>query len=340
MVKLPDFDKRDYKIDDLVDAKFPMLAESQTLSGMGRFFDVPADVRQAAETYRKELESLPDEEIAGLHEPLRRERAEAAHRARVAEMEKERQRLFFNQPAAIAEFPYWSKIAYWTADEAVALSFSRDPRVVTAENVKCHASLDPLPRRYKAQLEFVTRAVQAGQLSRRFSPATFLAWAGRAGFLLPQQLVDAVKAAPGFVDGTDALDRAASEAREQARLVESLKAEAARREEALAAAERQMQEATSQLSDARQRAEAAEAALAALKAEEVKPKERTSLLTMLLAMAVNGYGYDPKAQRSKETAEIAGDTFKIGLSIEADTVRRYLNEAKELLPPDWDGKHG
>jgi hypothetical protein len=37
--------------------------------------------------------------------------------------EREEQALFFNQPQAAADYVHWSKMAHWTLDEAIALSF-------------------------------------------------------------------------------------------------------------------------------------------------------------------------------------------------------------------------
>jgi hypothetical protein len=60
------------------------------------------------------------------------------------------------------------------------------------------------------------------------------------------------------------------------------------------------------------------------------PKERNTLLKLVLGMAVDGYGYDPKASRSSIPKEIAGHLELHGLRIDEDTVRRWLNEAKEV----------
>ncbi|MDP6725377.1 MAG: hypothetical protein QF536_09335 [Arenicellales bacterium] len=66
----------------------------------------------------------------------------------------------------------------------------------------------------------------------------------------------------------------------------------------------------------------------------------SSLLKMVLGMAVNTYKYDPDANRNSATGGNAGsisaDLQSVGLTIDADTVRKYLNEAadrfKVILP--------
>jgi len=50
-------------------------------------------------------------------------------------------------------------------------------------------------------------------------------------------------------------------------------------------------------------------------------------------MAVKGYVYDPKAARSDSVAEIVKDLALVGVPLDDDTVRKWLREAAELLPP-------
>ena len=61
------------------------------------------------------------------------------------------------------------------------------------------------------------------------------------------------------------------------------------------------------------------------------PKAVTSLLKMVIAMAMEGYRYDPLSLRSQIPSEIVNDVEKLGLSIDADTVRKWLREGTELL---------
>ncbi len=78
-----------------------------------------------------------------------------------------------------------------------------------------------------------------------------------------------------------------------------------------------------------------ESALASMEPQKpMHAKERESLLKMLIGMAIKGYGHNPKASRSTTAKEIASDLALIGLHMDEDTVRKYLAEAKELLPGD------
>jgi len=50
---------------------------------------------------------------------------------------------------------------------------------------------------------------------------------------------------------------------------------------------------------------------------------------------VDGYGYDPKAERSPTAKEMESAFERLGIRISDDTIRKYLNEAKEHLPADF-----
>lgn len=65
----------------------------------------------------------------------------------------------------------------------------------------------------------------------------------------------------------------------------------------------------------------------------VGTRERDSLLKLVIGMAVKGYAFDPKATRSKAATEIRSDLEQLGLSLSDDTIRKYLREGADLLPP-------
>ena len=55
---------------------------------------------------------------------------------------------------------------------------------------------------------------------------------------------------------------------------------------------------------------------------------------MIIAMAVGGYRYNPNAKKSKITQEIVHDADKLGITIDPDTVRKWLKESAEHIPFD------
>jgi hypothetical protein len=62
-------------------------------------------------------------------------------------------------------------------------------------------------------------------------------------------------------------------------------------------------------------------------------KERESLLKLVIGMAMAYHGYDPQAAKSEVPNLIVADLDKLGLSIDVGTVRKYLKQGLELVPP-------
>jgi len=61
-------------------------------------------------------------------------------------------------------------------------------------------------------------------------------------------------------------------------------------------------------------------------------RERDSLLRMVIAMATDVYGYDPSAKKNTTTTDICRAAEALNLSIDDETVRKYLKQAAALLP--------
>lgn len=61
------------------------------------------------------------------------------------------------------------------------------------------------------------------------------------------------------------------------------------------------------------------------------PRERSSMLKMIITMAMEGYRYDPKAERSAIPSEIESDMNLLGVGINLETIRKYLKSGAELL---------
>jgi hypothetical protein len=69
---------------------------------------------------------------------------------------------------------------------------------------------------------------------------------------------------------------------------------------------------------------------------DLKTQERASLLKLVIGMAIRCYAYEPKDRRSNVIPEIAGDVRGLGMTIDDDTVRKYVYEGVEShLPINW-----
>lgn len=65
---------------------------------------------------------------------------------------------------------------------------------------------------------------------------------------------------------------------------------------------------------------------------KLHPKERESLLKMIIVLAFEAYRYNPADKKSTVPGEIATSAQQLGISIDVDTVRKWLKEAAGLLP--------
>lgn len=256
----------------------------------------------------------------------------AAERQRESELQtklleaKERAR-FFHKPDAAADFDYWSKMAHWSIDEAVALSFGKAPSKVNQRSLKRFAVVEldgtpasPFATEYFLRVELAKRAVVWKQLFDPVLPGIFLAWARRLEIHAPPALSAAVESRGHWIgDWKDAHDKmktaadtwqatAKDQAANIAELTNKVAQIAAERDELLALAKPPPK-------------------------SELSTRERDTLLKLVIGMAVSGYRYDPTAARNEAPTEIAGDLVKLGIEVSDDTVRKWLKEAAATVLP-------
>jgi len=60
-------------------------------------------------------------------------------------------------------------------------------------------------------------------------------------------------------------------------------------------------------------------------------RERSTLLKLVIGMAIKGYTYDPKQSRNSAIGDIASDLESLGISVDPDTIRKWLKEASETF---------
>jgi hypothetical protein len=65
----------------------------------------------------------------------------------------------------------------------------------------------------------------------------------------------------------------------------------------------------------------------------LRTTERSTLLRMVIGMAIKGYTHDPAASKSTAPKEIADDMAALGMTITDDTVRKYLKQAADTVLP-------
>lgn len=309
MARLPSFDPIEY----LVLARFPLLkmarAETTTLK---RYMDNGPETIAAADTYRKELESLSlDEMNARVAEQKARDRD--AERLKVEQAEAAR---WYNRPGAMADFQHWAKMSTWTVDEAVALSLGRDPRQVTWKNVAPNISISSFAAMYSDRYSIASRALMAGQLWGRTSSGIFLAWAARMGISVPPELTEAVRALGVQIADWKSLYE---EAKALADTLGQHRRDALQRQAEL---QTEVAVLTARVEELKAPQAPSEAPLGT--------RERETMLKIIIGMAIDGYGYQPNAARSPIPGQLSGLLLTHGIEVSDDTIRKYLNEAKDV----------
>lgn len=337
----------------LVFRKFPLARAldfpTSLNDGCGRPTQASPQLREALAAYRAELASLSSEEIVSRYNSEKQREYQIAVE-KTAQEERER---FFNQPYAAADFEHWSRLAHWTLDEAVALSFGKSPERVNWEKILKFLQLSPFAVQYSRRREMALRAAQWNQLYDPVLPGIFLAWAKRLDIDVPSELVEAVQkrglqiadwkslyeqAAAGQQSAIEMYERATemhdSQIADWRRLYDqAIQALQAARDQQIEI----LEEKTRLIAALEERVAssgAADASLARPPAEEkqLSTKERETLLKIIIGMARDSYKYNPKLNRSSVPQEIADDLAKHSIFLDVDTVRKWLKQAAEFMP--------
>lgn len=125
---------------------------------------------------------------------------------------KETQR-FFNRSTAHGEFEHWARMAYWTIEEAVALSLGKNPEIVNWASVESHTHADiegfvsDFARNYAQRRQVAKRAVPWNELLDPVLPVVFIRWAERNGYSFPPDLRALIEARGPVLDWKDVYDK-------------------------------------------------------------------------------------------------------------------------------------
>jgi len=276
--------------------------------------------------YRAELQSLSSAQLQLLYE------AESAKA--LADLQREEDGRFFNQPHAAADFDHWSKAEHWSLDEAIALAMGKAPEVVSWEKIKAYSGISPFVTQYARLRDLTQRAKVWQKLFDPVLPPIFIKWAGDNEIAFPAELSEKVSRFRGKLIDWEKEYRELKSAAEGLRSsydrlremydqhIADWKKVVQMRDDVIEALRKQIAE----------REELAAVREAPAVCEPAKPPsmiERQNMLKAIYAMAIRGYGYNPEDKRSKVIAEIVSDISLAGFSVSDDTIRRYINEARD-----------
>ena len=327
------------QIQRLMALKYPGLSTFKEIQNRERIPGGATDpiVKQEKEFIHK-LTTLEGEEFQTFV-ATETERVNAAYRAKWEEEERKR---FFNAPGSAAALHHWARAAYWSLDEAVALSFGKEPNLVTWDKVRPHLQVSPFAMNFSARRDLAIRAKGVGQLFDPVLPGLFLGWAKRMKMDFPAELESLVQEFGGYVGDWkllyDQLNDSTSKTIEDLSTRITAQAEAFKGQfEKMDASSRTLAATQNDvISKLQAELQGERAKSAATLPVPISERERESLLKLVIGMAKGGYGYDPKAPRSTTAKDVASDLLLNGVPLSEDTVRKYMREAANLLPLDED----
>lgn len=281
------------------------------------------DAGHAVDHYAAELRALPLSQLTQMQNSARLDDLNAAQKSRE----------LFNHTFPRPDHAFWARMDTWSADEAVSLMLDLDPHRQGEWQEPLAAS--PWGDQKSRLEQLIHRAMEAGVLAIKTSPAEYMHWAGEKNMDVPSSLVKAVgKYAAPYIPPTMHSIQSKTRQMEFERVnqkpfvwpslvndadTRSLTLRIATLQDTIKAKDKEITRLRDLLS--KQPAPA----------KELSARERTTCLKIIIGMAIGGYAHDHMAARSDTAQEITTDVVKAGLSISDDTVRKWLKEGAELL---------
>jgi hypothetical protein len=205
------------------------------------------------------------------------------------------------------DYDYWSKAAFFSIDELLWLSVGLEPLPEFA------TALEERPggsqKRHHvvvyllAQLELFRRGLDPNHYERRHTPKSILEWAN----LVEHQLH------PGFRRILEKMVKRAAASKLDASL-------ASVSQDGTSGGEVQPEGAT---------------AFIASDPKRFDPRERRGMAKLLVALAIEQFGYDPTSKRGPIPKELEDIALRLGLEISQQTILKYLRLGAQSLPQDW-----
>ena len=229
---------------------------------------------------------------------------------------------YFHGEEFDADFLKWIRRGNWTADQATALTFGKNPDRMNldyASNGGRHPS--EFAQYYVNMHERVVEAQRCGSLPNWIPPAVYVQWANENRISIPPDIEVGLTAAENEI--TDLRQRN-SELVDQVELLEDETSELKQR----------LMELKYQLDKARTSSVVAQAANEveeAPKRQSDESRDRNTLLKIILSIAIEKYRYKIDGAKQSATRHIADATLRNGLKVSDDTVQKRLDEARNLF---------
>jgi hypothetical protein len=183
-------------VEDQVDYKYPGVGPDE-LTGppyydrKGEDPEAPIDkIVLDARFLRTKLEwNLKHHTTTELKEEAHKTSSPLSSRSFSAYQKRAEKQQFFNRPEAVADFSHWACMAYWSAEEAVALILGKDPKRVNLINLEEYSTqVSPFIQRFRNLKELIDRAIEAEVVPKQPTPRQWVEWAKKNDFEIPNGL--------------------------------------------------------------------------------------------------------------------------------------------------------
>ena len=234
-----------------------------------------------------------------------------------------------------ANYRKWARRPYWSADECVALTFGKDPHEVNWEAVQDYLGSSRFSGYYSVLRERLLTAQGNTELPERIHPFEFFDWARRHEIDFPDELEKAVLKNDVDIEQLEQqceqLKQRNEELRRENQRLRANEVDSTQLQQRCEQLEQRHGELRRENQELRYELDRLRHAAAPVPKDDLSTKERSSLRKMVIAMAMELYGYVP-GKRGTAAKDIAKEIESRGMRLHEDTCRDYLKEAEEELP--------
>jgi hypothetical protein len=172
----------------IVDRAFPNASFNERKLINGR-----EDVMQAIAQFREQLKGKSDEEIKRLYN-REKQKEKQLYRQQVELQDQQR---FFTKDSGKVDFELFSKMTHWTTEEAVSLSFGKDPKAVKWDLLNGYKGESSFAKEFLDRKNLIERALKGDTLKYRtdehakavcIDPPDFIAWAIKQEIPIPAEI--------------------------------------------------------------------------------------------------------------------------------------------------------
>ncbi|KUJ76303.1 hypothetical protein AVO45_13465 [Ruegeria marisrubri] len=225
----------------------------------------------------------------------------------------------------------WARKPYWTSREAIDLSLNFDPYTTNGWRGEAPETGDTIRER-EDRFRILERALEMEEITEKASPLEWLNWLNTRGYYVSEAWTRAVGLKLESVEPVDdhRLTRLVEENADLNRKLNAQIAKVTELEEMQIVRNEATGTGDEEIARLRQKIKELSEDADSPSAKGAQAKRIASLQKALIAMAVDGYSYDPRRAKSDVPVQVAEKSEELGIPMTPQTVRKYLREAADI----------